>query len=340
MASELGGFYFRPGSAHRTEAVARLSSDGRLLILTADGGELANTPIRSVIVSSRLGALSRKLEFPDGGVFEARDNDAVDLLMRGRGGSLARLEASWRLALAAVALVGVGTAWFAYYGVPWGAQWLALRTPPGVARLVTDQTLAVLDKRLLLPTRLSAERQKDILDRFSRVAGWQKDNRHYTLLLRDAPHIGPNAFALPDGRVVMTDQLATLSRNDEELDGVFAHEMSHVNRAHGLQSVYQASLVPAAIAFVTGDASQAGHIATILPGIVLQSAYSRAFEQTADDDANAKLRAHGEDPAYLANLLERLERQLCSKGGCLPSWLGSHPVTAARALRLRHVLPH
>ncbi|HEY2836137.1 MAG TPA: M48 family metallopeptidase [Rhizomicrobium sp.] len=291
-------------------------------------------------MSSRLGELSRKLEFPNGGVFETPDNDAVDLLMRGRGGRLAKLETSWRLALAAIALVGIGTAWFAYYGVPWGANWLALRTSPSVARLVTDQTLIVLDKRLLFPTHLPAKRQKDILDHFTRVAGWQKDGRHYALLLRDAPQIGPNAFALPDGRAVMTDQLAALSRDDAELDGVFAHEMSHVNHAHGLQSVYQASLVPAAIAFVTGDASQAGHIAAILPGILLQSAYSRAFEQTADDDANSQLRAHGEDPSRLADLLERLDRQMCAKRGCLPSWIGSHPATVARALRLRHALPH
>lgn len=340
MASEPRGFYFRPGSAHRTQAAARLSSEGRLLIVTADGAELANAPVNGVTVSSRLGGLNRKLEFPDGGVFETPDNDAVDFLTRRRGGTLARLEASWRLALAAIVLVGLGAAWFVYYGVPWGARLLALRTPPGIARLVTDQTLAVLDKRLLLPTHLSAERQKDILDRFTRVAGWQKSGRRYALLLRDAPHIGPNAFALPDGRVVMTDQLAALSHDDTELDGIFAHEMSHVNHAHGLQSVYQASLVPAAIAFVTGDASQAGHVATILPGILLQSAYSRAFEQTADDDANTELRARGEDPAQLAGLLERLEHQSCGKSGCLPSWLGSHPATAARALRLRHVLPH
>jgi Zn-dependent protease with chaperone function len=339
LGSELSGFYFSSGSSQRTDAVARLS-EADLRVFAADGKELARAPTREVTVSSRLGALHRKLQFPDGGVFETADNDLVDLLMKGRGGILAWLEASWRLTLAGLVLVAAGTAWFAYYGVPLGAGWLASRTPPVVARLVTDQTLAVLDKRLLLPTRLSAERQKDILVRFGQVAGWQKDGRHYALLLRDAPHIGPNAFALPDGRVVVTDQLAALSHNDEELDGVFAHEMSHVNHAHGLQSVYQASLVPAAIAFITGDASQAGHIAAILPGILLQSAYSRAFEQTADDDANSMLRMHGEDPGHLANLLERLDRQMCAKAGCLPSWLGSHPVTAARALRLRHTLPH
>jgi uncharacterized membrane protein YjgN (DUF898 family) len=42
----------------------------------------------------------------------------------------------------------------------------------------------------------------------------------------------------------------------------------------------------------------------------------------------------------LADLLQRLEQVTCSKGGCLPSWLGSHPATEARVLRLRHGMTH
>jgi Zn-dependent protease with chaperone function len=340
LASELSGYYFPAGSARFVEAVAQLSPDGKSLAIAANGTLLTSIPTRDVKVSSRLGPLSRKLEFPDGGLFETRDNDAVDALLKGSSGILAWMERSWRLTLVSLGIVAIGAAWFAYYGVPAGAHWLALRTPPGIARVITNETLSVIDRRVLLPTRLPAARQKDVLAHFQRVAGWQTDGRRYTLLFRNSPAIGPNAFALPDGRVVITDQLAQMSRDDQELDGVFAHEMSHVNHAHGLQSVYQASLVPAVIAFVTGDAGQVGHIAAILPGILLQSAYSRGFEQEADDDANRELRAHGEDPGHLADLLERMEREICSKGECLPSWLGSHPQTAVRALRLRHGLTH
>jgi predicted Zn-dependent protease len=116
---------------------------------------------------------------------------------------------------------------------------------------------------------------------------------------------------------------------------VFAHELSHVDRAHGLQRIYQAALVPAAIAFVTGDASQLGHFASILPGILLQSAYSREFEQQADDDAAITLHRMGKNPAALADLLERMERKVCGPKECGPNWLGSHPATALRAARLR-----
>jgi Zn-dependent protease with chaperone function len=338
---QLSGFYYPPGSPRQTEAVARISDDGKSLqILAATGGMLAEAPLRYVVVTSRLGALRRKLEFPSGCVFETSDNDAVDALLKGDSYLLSRLEKSWRLAAISLLTIIAGVALFALYGAPLGAHWLALRTPPSLARLVTNETLAALDNHLLMPTALPAARQQDILARFHTVSGWEKHGGpHYRLLIRNAPHIGPNAFALPDGRIVITDQLVAMARNDVEIDAVFAHEMAHVNHAHGMQRVYQASLVPAAIAFITGDASQVTQFAAVLPGILLQSAYSRAFEQQADDDAATLLLQHGEGPGHLADLLERMERKSCGKGGCGPSWLGSHPATAERAARLRRARP-
>jgi Zn-dependent protease with chaperone function len=283
-----------------------------------------------------LGALSRKLEFPGGSVFETADNDAVDVLVKGYSGALSRLERSWRLALISLLVVAGSATWFAVFGVPLGAHWLAQRTPQSITRLVTNETLDALDNHVLLPSTLPPARRHDIAVRFQTVAGWEvRGISGYRLLLRNAPRIGPNAFALPDGRIVVTDQLVALAQNDAEIDGVLAHEMAHVNHADGLQSVYQASLVPAAIAFITGDASQIAQMAAILPGVLLESSYSRTFEQQADDDAAVILRRHGEDPGQLANFLERMDLRNCSKHGCGPSWLGSHPATTLRAARLR-----
>ena len=76
-------------------------------------------------------------------------------------------------------------------------------------------------------------------------------------------------------------------------------------------------------------------MATILPGILMQSAYSRGLEQEADDDAASILRRIGADPARLADMLERLQREACGEEQCAPSWIGTHPETASRAARLR-----
>jgi len=305
--------------------------------ITNDAGDiLAVVPLKSVQASSRLGAMRRRLDFPDGSSFDTADNDGVDALL-GRYSLLHRLEKSWRTVVVSVIVAALAAIGFALYGVPVTAALLARHTPPSVAVYTTEQTLQAMDKIALKPSKTPDAVQKHYRDLFAAVAATApRGATGYHLLFRDAPVIGPNAFALPDGTVVMTDQMIPFVKKDEEIEGVFAHELSHVDRAHGLQRIYQASLVPAAIAFITGDASQIGQFAAILPGILLQSAYSREFEHQADDDAAKQLRRMGASPAPLADLLERLEKKLCGrKQGCGPNWLGSHPATTERAAWLR-----
>jgi Zn-dependent protease with chaperone function len=329
----LSGHYFGPGSGKFIAATLEMQN-ASLLVRGSEGALLAEAPRRQVQVSSRLGSLARRLDFPGGARFETADNDGVDALLRRGSGMLHRLEQSWRMVLAGIVIAAAAVAWFGYYGVPLAALWMAERTPQAVSVFITRQTLDTIDGRVLKPTRLKPA-QRQHLDALFAIVAKAEGRGGYRLLLRDAPFIGPNAFALPDGTIVLTDQLAQMIRSDDEIEGVFAHEMSHVNRAHVLQRVYQASLVPAAIAFITGDATQVGHFAAVLPGVLLQSAYSRQFEQQADDDAARLLKRMGRDPGAMGNLLERMERKLCGKDGCGPGWLGDHPATAQRAARLR-----
>ena len=333
-ASSAPGRYFFPLSARCVDAVAT-ASGGTLTVTDAQGAVLATVPLASVRASSRLGGMRRRLDFPDGAGFDTPDNDAVDAMLP-KSGRLHRLEKSWRIALGAVVLTAAAVAAFLLYGVPWTAQVLAQHTPPQMARFASQQTLATLDRLALSDSKLPAARQQHYRELLKPLASRSpRGEAGYRLLFRSAPGIGPNAFALPDGTIIVTDEMIALVRQDAEIQGVLGHEMSHVERLHGLQSIYQASLVPAAIAFLTGDITQAGQIATILPGILLQSAYSRGFEEQADGDAAALMRRIGKPPAAMADLLERMDKAFCGKEDCGGGWLSSHPDTMARAARLR-----
>jgi Zn-dependent protease with chaperone function len=226
---------------------------------------------------------------------------------------------------------------FVMYGIPLIALWLAEHTPPAANAVIATQTLQVLDRTFLSPSKLNAADNQKVQMLFRQVAAQGKNGpAAYRLLLRDAPRLGPNALALPDGTIVMTDELWPLVKADDELEGVFAHEIAHVDRAHSLQGLYQAALVPAAIALATGDLSQVSQIATLLPGVLVQAAYSRGLEQQADDDAATVVKRLGGNPAHLADLLERMEARLCQESTCPPNWLGTHPESKLRALRLRN----
>jgi len=336
----IDGRYFFPHSARFAPARAGLA-DAMLRIVGLDDNLLAEAPFRRVKVTARLANIARRLTLPDGGMFETYDNDGVDDLLEDAKrisgqGWVDRLERSWRTVAASIVIACAAGGAFAVWGIPAIALGLAHQTPPAVSHLMADQTLRLLDGSYLKPTRLGAADQARALRLFDRVAAAAPRGRGgYALLFRDGAKIGANAFALPDGRIVMTDQLWKLIRNDDEIEGVFAHEMSHVDHAHGLQRVYEASLVPAAIAVMTGDLSQVSQLSVILPGILVQSAYSRGFEQQADDDAAALLGRIGASPARFALLLERLDKRTCGKDGCGPGWLGDHPQTQTRADHLR-----
>lgn len=333
------GWYFYPRSARFVAARAVLTGIRLIQILDANGQLLAQAPLKQLRVSERLGNIPRHIRFADGADFETPDNDGVDEMLRGTGHGrsfIDKLERSWRWVGVSVLVATAAVYGFVQYGIPALSYSLAEVTPPQVMEVMSEKTLQALDGAFLKPSKLTAKQKSAAIVLFGHMTNLQKKPGDYLLIFRDAPGIGPNAFALPDGTIVVTDEIWPLVKEDAEIEGVFAHEISHVNHRHGLQSLYQASLIPAAIAIVTGDASQIGQIATLLPGILLQSAYTRRFEQQADDDAAETLAKSGRDPAALARFLKRIDKELCGKKSCGPSWLGDHPQTSDRVFKLLH----
>lgn len=323
-------------------ARAEKSVGGALRIESSDGELLADVPFRSVKITARLADLPRRLLLPDGSCFETPDNDGVDAMIGAArhllgGGWMDRIERSWRAVIIAIVLAAAAGTAFVIWGLPASAKVLAANTPEWLSVSISNHAMETLDKHYLLPSQLPEVEQQRAQRLFDRVVAAGACGSHHCVLLfrQGGVLIGANAFALPDGHIVLTDQLMALVQADDELEGVFAHEMAHVVYAHALQRVYQASLLPAAIAVVTGDVSQVSQIAVILPGILIQSTYSRGFENEADIYAATTLRRMNGRPAALADLLERLEKLHCGAKDCGPSWIGSHPDTASRAKRLR-----
>src|SRR5690606_5779413 len=155
--------------------------------------------------------------------------------------------------------------------------------------------------------------------------------------------LGANAFALPSGTVVFTDQLVRLAERDEELLGVLAHEIGHIERRHGLRQVLQGSALGLLAMTVTGDLSSVSSLIAGIPVILTQLGYSRDFEHEADRFAAELMVSQGIDPALLGSMLMRLEqdvRQCPQPGRCeatehgWSNYLSTHPPTAERLRQL------
>ncbi|MGD8369266.1 MAG: M48 family metallopeptidase, partial [Desulfobacterales bacterium] len=277
----------------------------------------------------------RYLYCPGGEKFETEDNEAVDrLLKRLRKRSaldlVHLLESKKRYVLLSLAVMVLFIAATVRYGVPAAAELIAFRLPGKVTDIAADQTLSALDRSIFQPTGLDpATRAR--LDRH--FAPLLEQHRDYGIkvLFRKGERVGPNAFALPDGRIIFTDQMVEMAENDDELLSVLAHEAGHVVYRHGMRRVIQGSLLAFAMIAVTGDASGTSELFYGMPVMLTELAYSRQFEREADRYALAYLRAQGISTAHFARLMRRIDRwQEKHRGDRLPSYLSTHPETAER----------
>jgi Zn-dependent protease with chaperone function len=133
---------------------------------------------------------------------------------------------------------------------------------------------------------------------------------------------------LPDGTIVVLDDLITAIHDDPQTLAVLAHELGHAHGHHGMQLLLQSSAIGAFLTLYIGDIS---NLLAAAPAAVLQARYSQNLEQDADDYGAALLENNGMSPGLLADALEKIaaSHPESSKEG----YLSSHPSTEAR---LRH----
>jgi len=286
----------------------------------------------AVRVSSRVGNISRRLELPDGSCFATQDNDAVDALFHHAGGRalLAHwLESHWAWVsgalLATVVAVWAAVAW----GIPYLAEQVARAIPVELEARMGEQTLQALDKLAFAPSQLSAPQQTRGRRLLSALAG-----RGQRLEFRAMGHGIANAFALPSGIIVVTDRLAELADNDEELQAVFAHELGHVYYRHSLRTWLQNSATALLTAAVLGDVNSIAANVAVLPTLLLENQYSHAFEEQADDFAAQTLEKTGVNPCHLGVILRKMETSQSGGGEDVPDFLSTHPATEKRVRRL------
>lgn len=335
--------YFDGKAATRREAV--LTLEGERVTISGDGVDLSY-PVARIRVSEQIGSVRRTVRLPDGGLCELGDGALLTDLeracgMKSTGHLVHRWEKSLPLALTALALTALVVALFLRFGIPPLARHAAFALPPAAEKSMGREALATLDRLLMKPSNLPKERRDELSALFRRVAGSDGDAAGYRLEFRSCPAIGANAFALPSGIVIITDDLVGLSRQDVEIAAILAHELGHIRGRHILRHVLQSSSTALIMATLTGDLLSITSLAATLPTVLVDASYSRAFEREADDAAMVWMKSAGVPPRSYAEILARLQAQLDVKqgkgaGGTDPvrNYLSTHPDTGERIRRI------
>ena len=285
-----------------------LGADG---YLSAELDGFAPVSIQQVTVSVRIGNTPRNLTLPSGAMVETTENERLDQWLAGQGLKTSwahRLENNMRFAVGALVTVAVIFVGFAIWGIPWLSTRVAYALPPEVNNYIGQGTLETLDKRVFKTTTLEADRRQRLEQQFDKLLPEDSEAIHYRLEFRSGGFIGANAFALPDGTVVVTDELVKLAQNDEEILSILLHEVGHVVHRHSLRQVISHSSLLVLTTVITGDVNSAGSLVLAMPNVLIDSSYSREFETEADTYALEHMGEHGIPTSRFADFMERLER--------------------------------
>lgn len=347
MNDTTGAHYF-DGHGARLHP-ARLSVHDGLLRILAPGIE-RQVPLAALGLAEPFANAPLVLRLPDGARCEVPVDAARQALLDALGyrkSQVVRWQERWPAALVALVLLIALLAAAYFKGIPLLTERVAGALPPAVEARLGRVALAGLEAHgLLEPSRLSDQRIAEVQALLAPVLP-AHPRVPMRLLVRNAPRLGANAFALPDGSIVVTDGMVRLLQTDDnrldddgkaELTAVIAHEVGHIEHRHTARVMAASSLSAALSAALFGDFSA---VAAGLPAVLSQMQYSRAMELDADAYAVATLRARGMDAAPLADALSALEASQPNEERT-PRWmkdtmgyLSTHPATAERIARLR-----
>ena len=156
---------------------------------------------------------------------------------------------------------------------------------------------------------------------------FQQTQFEYTFQIVNARDI--NAFALPGGPMYVNRGMIEAAKNEGEMAGVMAHEISHVALRHATaQATKQSNPLNQILggAAILGGAILGGQAGAVLGQSIYKGVfvnpYSREYETQADVLGSQIMARAGYDPRDLANMFQTIAQQGGSRS---PEWLSSHP---------------
>lgn len=336
--AEFRGRYSDGRSAVQIDAWARIDGDA-LVLRAADHSELVRETLASVrlIDAPQRDAQGRIALGPDHAARFSFFSPELHALLRAavpqlRADPYGSAATGRRVLIAAVAAL-VSVALLVLVVVPLLAGQIARITPPSwearAGGWIAEEVISHFAGRRAVcqaPAGIAAlQRLTQMLSAHARTP--------FTLNVRVVDSSVVNALALPGGHILVLRGLLQAARDPNEIAGVLAHEIAHIELRHTTELFYRRSATSFIIGLVFGDAlgfSVAGFLVQSLIG----ASHSREAETEADTRAFELLAAAGLDSRGFADFFERMARREGAVADLL-AYISTHPASADRAQRAR-----
>ncbi|MEJ5362686.1 MAG: M48 family metallopeptidase [Spirochaetota bacterium] len=326
--SNIKGTLFNKGLSTPHAATLYYFDNGDIIIETESTTKKLH--ISHLTISPRVANTKRQIILPSGDMFTTHDNSAVDAMIAKISPQqkntiqslLYYLESHVAAVIALIVVSSIVVFIFIKFIFPTIVTHIAYSIPANTLHIISEKTVEYLDSQFFTQTQLPQTRIHIINAQFKEflVTIPEKNNYTFTLYLRHSNVIGPNAFALPDGTFIITDDFVKLIRHKHELFTILAHETAHVVYRHGVRNILlNAGLLVIAIS-IFGDVVSTTTIG--LPLLLIYNGYSREFERQADSFAIDYCKKNHIRGKHFVNLYKRLQQKAPVN---VPSLLSTHP---------------
>jgi Zn-dependent protease with chaperone function len=297
---------------------------------TADGESLFE--LNEVKISDQIGNSPRQLLLPDGQLIVITQPEQFNFWLKNKKSASKShyLEQNKAVFLVAIILVPFLIFMLYRFAIPAAALHFSKWVPKSAIKISSNHTLMSLDKTILSPSTLPAETktnyQKHWQTMFNQLTD-QKDKYH--VQFRQSETLGANAFALPDGTLVVTDSLIELMKETPQaIDAVLLHEVGHVEKYHSMRLITESISNAIVVNYLFGDLSGIVDLVMGTGTTLLNNKFSQNLELEADNYAIQQLITHQRSPEEFGQALKLLAEKYSD--GPFDKLLSSHPLLKDR----------
>jgi len=138
-----------------------------------------------------------------------------------------------------------------------------------------------------------------------------------------------NAFAMPARHLIIYTRLIQDCKNANELTGVMAHEIAHMEHEHVMKKMVKESGLALLLSIAGGGAG--GEVVKGILRKISSTAYDRSLESDADETAVQYMQKAEIDPEGFGNFLYRLGDENEKDMPKQLYWISTHPESKERA---------
>ncbi|MFM1969075.1 MAG: hypothetical protein RL152_452 [Bacteroidota bacterium] len=135
-----------------------------------------------------------------------------------------------------------------------------------------------------------------------------------------------NAFAMPGRHLVVHTGLIEFADTQEEIAGVIAHEIAHIESGHVVKKLGKEIGLSILMNLTLGDIG--GEVVRNALSTITSTAYDRSLEKEADLKAVDYMVSAKMNPTFLASFLEKLDKQAQTPE--VLQWVSTHPDSKER----------